>query len=436
MSLHLTGVRLPKGAMVKNDLPRKAREFFGPMTLIATCFLLYTSMMAAKGVFLAEIAYLMEEFAVDKATASLTNTYYFVAYAGVQVLLFFVIKRLNIKKFLLITVPVAAVATMGMGLARGIGDMYLLFALCGIFQAGVYAGCNHTLTACLPSRYLTLANSVMNFGYATGTVISYVFCAICVRMSLWRIPFFVMGGFLLFSVIFYFICAERCSGLKKNDADTANFGEPCKKEDAFLKVGHGHSKALFYAVVLVLAFFTTTLYYAVMNWISTLLVEIHGLGQDVSIYITILAPALIALGPVMTIRSCDRNRDFIKVGAVYMLIALPIPLLLAFLYNLNVIVAFALSVAFVVLINGVKAIILSVMAFKLRDEVNTAEYSVISNATASLAGGVAPTAVGAIIDYQGWSVSYLVIFAVSLFVALAIAVTDFLVVKTKSKRDL
>ena len=122
----------------KNDEGGGAVSHFSPNVLIASCFLLYTSMMAAKGVFLAEIAYLMEVFSVDKATASLTNTYYFVAYAGVQALLFFVVKRLNLQKFLLITVPIAAIATAAMGVSRDIGDMYILFAVCGIFQAGVY----------------------------------------------------------------------------------------------------------------------------------------------------------------------------------------------------------------------------------------------------------------------------------------------------------
>jgi sugar phosphate permease len=206
-------------------------------------------------------------------------------------------------------------------------------------------------------------------------------------------------------------------------------------EEAFIKVGHGRKKALFYVVDLILVFFITVLYYAVMNWISTLLVEIHHLSQDISIYITILAPALISLGPVMTIRSCDRDRDFVKVGMKYMLAVLPIPLLLSFLYNVNVIVAFVLSVVFVIVVNGVKAIVLSIIAFKLREEVNTAEYCVISNATASLAGGIAPTVVGSIIDSHGWSVSYLVIFAISLFVFVSIAVTDAVVVRAKKKNE-
>ena len=389
--------------------------------------------------FLAEIAYLMEIFAVDKAAASLTNTYYFVAYAGVQVILFFIVKRINLQKFLAITVPIAAFATVAMGLSRGIGDMYLLFAVCGVFQAGVYCGCNATLTAYLPSRYLARANSVMNLGYASGTVVAYVFSAFCIKFDAWRLPFFVMGTLLLASVIFFWICVKCASRLKngKREAKSSSGETQEPEQTPFITLDGKRSKAVFYAADLILVFLITCLYYAINNWISTLLVDVYSMSQDVSIYITILAPTLIAVGPALTIRYCEHHRDFIRAGVLYLAVAMPVPLILAFFYDVNLIFAFVLSVFYIIAVNGVKSIALSIMAFKLRDVVNTAEYTAISNATASLAGGVAPTVVGKIIDSHGWSVSYFVVFGVTLFVVATLMVIDVFIRKNdKSKQRL
>ena len=422
----------------EKTIAERQKPRISPNMLIASCFLLYTAMMAAKGVFLAEIAYLMEVFSVDKATASLTNTCYFVAYAGVQVVLFFVVKRINLQRFLLITVPIAAIATAAMGLSRGIADMYVLFAVCGVFQAGVYCGCNATLTAFLPSRYLARANSVMNLGYASGTVVAYVFSAFCVRLTAWRVPFFVMGAFLLAAVLFFTVCARGAACMKECDSSAPSDKKaPSVKEEPFITVSGRGGKAIFYATVLVLVFLITCLYYAINNWISTLLVDVHHMSQDVSIYITILAPTLIALGPMMTIRYCERHRDFIRAGLVFLLFALPIPLILAFLYDLNLVFAFVLSVVYIILVNGVKAITLSIMAFKLRNVVDTAEYTAISNAVASLAGGVAPTVIGRIIDVTSWETSYFVVFGVTLVVVAALVAVDIIVRKNnKSKQKL
>ena len=426
------------GVLSRSECGKKW-PFPSPNALIASCFLLYTAMMAAKGVFLAEIAYLMEVFSVDKATASLANTYYFVAYAGVQVLLFFIVKRINLQKFLKITVPIAAVATVFMGFSREISDMYVLFAVCGVFQAGIYCGCNATLTKYLPSRFLSRANSVMNLGYAAGTVVAYVFSAACVRFTLWRVPFFVMGGLLLLAVAFFGICvagAHKIKAFDEYETEESKGAETSLLEERpFITLEKKGSKALFYAVDLLLVFFITCLYYAINNWISTLLVDVYKMDQDVSIYITILAPTLIALGPMMTIRYCDKHRDFVRAGLVYLCAALPIPFLLAFFYDKNVIFAFVLSVIYIIAVNGVKAITLSIIAFKLRCVVNTAEYTAISNAIASLAGGLAPTIIGKIIDSHGWSASYFSVFGVTLGVVLVLIVVDTIVRKNdKSKQ--
>jgi sugar phosphate permease len=422
-----------KANFVKKGAVGKA---VSPNTLIAACFLLYTSMMAAKGVFIAEIAYLMEVFSVDKATASLANTYYFVAYAAVQVILFFVVKKMNLQRFLTVTVPIAAVATAFMGLSRGITDMYFLFAVCGLFQAGVYCGCNATLTKYLPSRYLSRANSVMNLGYATGTVIAYVFSAVCVRFTLWRVPFFAMGAFLFLAVAFFAICVKGAAGMNEEDkksvsADTAaRFDKP-----PFITLRGKRSKPLFYAAVLVIVFLVTCLYYAINNWITTMMVEEHGLSQDVAIYIAVLAPTLIALGPMMTIRYCDKHENFIRGGYVFLTFVLPIPLILAFVYGYNAIVTFVLSVIYIIFVNGVKAIGLSVMAFKLRGEVDTAEYTSITNAVASLAGGVAPTVAGKIIDAEGWRASYFAVFAMTLASVLAMICVDAIARKNRKSKQ-
>jgi MFS family permease len=166
-----------------------------------------------------------------------------------------------------------------------------------------------------------------------------------------------------------------------------------------------------------------------------MLVEEHGWSQDIAIYISILAPTLIALGPMMTIRYCDRHRDFIKGGVVFLLGVTPIPLILAFLYGKSAIFTFVLSVIYIVCVNGVKSIALSVMAFKLKDVINTAEYSAICNATASLAGGIAPTIIGKIIDEYGWSTSYFAVFGVTLAAVIVLIIVDMAVIKNNKRKE-
>ena len=154
-----------------------------------------------------------------------------------------------------------------------------------------------------------------------------------------------------------------------------------------------------------------SLYYAIMNYITALLVDVYGMSQNLSIYVAIIAPIAVTFGPIFTINSCAKNQDFIAVGIRYLLVILPVPLLLMFFYDSHVLVAIVLSVAFIVVVQGVKAIVLSVIAYQMRTQINVGAYSAITNAVASVSAGVTPVVIGKIIDVSGWETAYGVVFA-------------------------
>ena len=236
---------------------------------------------------------------------------------------------------------------------------------------------------------------------------------------------------MLLSVALYALCAFKAKETVDNlpaESDTVTEEQP-----PLFPLRTKGGRTTFYLLSVLFIFLTAALYYAVMNWITSLLVDVYTLNQDISIYISTLAPVLITIGPVLTIRSCDKDRDFIREGWIYMLFALPLPLLLAFFYDSNAILAFVMCALFVIITSGVKAIGVSVIAFKMRRTLNTAQFSAIANASGSLAGGIAPTLVGMIIDYKGWGTSYLAIFVASLLITAGLIAIDFIFTRGSHK---
>ena len=120
--------------------------------LIFACFFLYTASMAAKGVFAAQTKFIVDLWGLEYATASMANTYYFVTYGIVQVGLFFVMNKISMRKYILWTVPFAAISTALIGLSTGIEQIWIYFGVSGAFQAGIFAGCNLMLTRYLPIK--------------------------------------------------------------------------------------------------------------------------------------------------------------------------------------------------------------------------------------------------------------------------------------------
>ena len=405
--------------------------------LIFACFFLYTASMAAKGVFAAEQKFIVDLWQLEYAKASMSNTFYFVAYGLVQVVLFFVMSKININKYMIFTIPFAVITTILIGLATNIEQIWIYFGLSGAFQASIYCGCNYALTRYLPVNLLSTANKLMNTGYALGTVFSYGLCALCITFNLWRIPYFVVGGIFAVSLVIFALVIKKAAKYEQVNQllDKENLKEQTSKvskaasfeADPLFTLDSKKKRILFYIVDLTLAFFITALFYCVMNYITSLLVDVHKMSQDVSIYVSIIAPVAIVLGPIMTISSCDKKRDFIRTGILYSLAILPIPVLLAFFYDSNIFVALGLSVIFIVIANGVKSIILSVMTFRMRRQFNSGSYSAISNALASISAGVTPTVIGAIIDKAGWSAAYWVTFGITLLVIISLVIIDFFI---------
>lgn len=409
--------------------------------LIYSCFFMYMMSMAVKGIVSAEMAFLKELWKMSYTETSLSNAFYFVIYGLVQVFLFIFMKKINMRKFLAVTIPLSAVCAILMGTSTGKYQMWAYFGLTGAFQAGLFSGCNQLLTACLPNELLSKGNRFMNLGYAFGTVLAYTLCGIFVSIGGWRVPYFLIGAIYLLSFVAFFLVSGFAIRFKHiNEIFNTNTTDKTAKQlsdtenDPLFTLETKKKKVLFYTIDLILTFIITALYYCLMNNVTLFLKEVHGLSDDISIYVSIIAPITIAIGPMMTITACNRDRNFIRQALIFMLVVVPIPFLMIFLYDAFILIPLALTIAFVVLTNGVKSIAISIITFKMRKYINSGAYSAISNATASVAAGVMPVVLGRLLDVLGWQTMYAVTFAIALLLTVAILIINIFVTKADKKR--
>ena len=192
-----------------------------------------------------------------------------------------------------------------MGTVNNIYLMWLFFGLTGAFQAGVFCGCTYILTENLPIKLLSFGNKIMNIGYAVGTLISYGLCGICVGAKLWRLPYFLLGATFLIAIIIFAIVVTIAIRFKR-----INEKLDSKSQNNNLNIKEYENSPLFTLETKR----KKVLFYMIMNYITALLVDVHGLSDDISIYVSMLAPAVIAIGPMIVIFMSDYNRYFIRVG--------------------------------------------------------------------------------------------------------------------------
>ena len=425
----------------------KYRQKLGKIYLFI-CISFYISCCAVKGIFAAETRYIIEIWKLTQSQVQLANTFYFITYGTVQILLFIFMEKIDIKKYTYIMISLSALTFIIMGLATNIETMWILFGFVGIFQSSMFCATNYLLTKNLPSNLLPVANKWIAAGYAIGTAFSYIVAAIFVGLELWRLPYFFMSGLVLFLTMSLIYSTKVISRFNKinQKLDTKQIltesKECVRKENPLpqtinkpiIMLSTKRRKIMFYALILLTSLIINGLYYGVFSFVTSVLVDIYNFPQDASIYVSTIIPILIILGPVIIINSCEKHRDFIKVGIKYLLIFLIIPILLGLFYDVNAILFIALIVVYLVLVNGIRVILNNVIAFKMKDYINVASFTALTNAFASIAASVWPLIIAFIYDNSNWGVTYWTLTAMTA-ILLVITIIIEKVVKTTYKKD-
>lgn len=402
--------------------------------LIFACVLVWVVMMGSKNIYTAEYIEIMRIFNVNEPQATLAMTFYFITYATMQILLFFIMDKLNIEWYMLISVVLSGVATVIVALATSLWQLWWVLAINGILQAGIWGMCTAVLSKYLPIVMRATANMFMNIGTAIAGVISYGSASLFVSFKTLFSPFVFFGIILSISGILFFGAVKSCAKHKNENVkkEMATSSVQSTKHLPFtLKTSK--KRILFFVLTFLLSFIIHFAFYGTLNWVPNLLKQEFGLAENVAILISVLVPLATVMGPIVAIRHCEKYNNFIIVGLIYTVIACVFAFAMIFIYDLNMILSLIVLMIYTIILQGVITIVFSVISYKLSDYINAGAHSGLMNAAGAFAAGFAPTVIGAIIaSKNGWQLSYLTIFFITLFVAI-ITTVILLMLKPKKK---
>ncbi len=398
--------------------------------LIFTCVGLYVAMMALKQVYVAEINTIIRIFDTNKSNASMMNTYYFITYAITQFLLGFLMQKLNVKKYLLITVPLSIATYVILALfVQEIRGMIWLFLVNGVAQAGVYACTRLTLGKYLPAKYTATANMIYSLGQGGGFAISYGFSAVCVSFFSWRVPFLLIGAIFGIMLVLYIISVElaekNCPLIvpQENEKTTVQ-----TKEEGLVKLKGKGSVVFFIVYWMIFSLAYQAVRYGLNNWLVSYLHEVFGFPESLSMAVTIVLEVVTMIGPIICIFICKKKRNYISVMTAFYLLPLILAAVMIFVFKVNIVLSILLLIVFEILLAAGNAG-MSVMNFDMRTSINVGTFSAFTNTTGSISAGVVPSIMGALIDSFGYRAQYAVIFALLLVVVGMLVIYNIFIVK-------
>ena len=414
--------------------------------LVISSFVLYVVMTCSKNLYVAEktTLYTLGTFG-NLTDLAATMEYYFYTYSIAQIFMVFMMKRLNLKWYVSLSVGASAIITVLMAFTGNIVEHYVLFTINGFFQACLW-GCQIKIFSMyLPKRLLPIANQLATSGPAVAGALAYGVAAAFGES--WRVPFFVMGVLLLVSVVVYFFAITNAARFPvENETHHVVYADGSEAEvsdedkNDFIHLDNRNRVIWFYVVSVIMGALVTSLYFAVNNNLDIFLKEIGGLSNDNAKLLTIFAPLVAAIGPIVVVRICEKYNNFIAVCGICFAVSMAFLFVLLMVFEVNVILSLVLVIVFLTIVNGGRSISLSIAALRMRKKVDSGVYSTVVNVASSLALGLSPKMIAVILDNntlsveESWRRSLALVLAIGLFtVALLFALV--LLIKRLNKKD-
>lgn len=400
---------------------------------IASCFFMYMTMMTVKYVFTAELTSIVLHYQSNKSQITLANTFYYVTYAATQIILTFFFGKINVRKYLLLTIPFAGVIYIAVAFLTNLTVLWWLFALNGIMQAGIWSGCILLLSNYLPQELLSRANVIMNQGANLGTIASISICSIFVGAGMWQMPFIVLGAILIVSVILFGIVTKKViSTVPKKVSAIAVHDTDTKINQALFILDTKAKRCRFYICPFIIIFLLNWVYYGIMGLLSPFLKETFEIEEWVSILLSIFVPLVSIMGPIFSIWYCERRKNYIKNYMIFNLIPFAVLVAMIFIFDKNIVLTL-ICLSLIIVTTKAMTVITSVAAFNMRMEINSGSFSAFVNAGASIAAGVAPFVISSIIETTHTYQTQYIVLAIICGVMLTIVSLTYLMTKKHAR---
>ena len=382
--------------------------------LIVIACLVYSFAYTGRYSYNANIAPIMAFYNVTRAEAGLTGTFFFFAYGAGQ-LIHAIFCRFYPRKYIIPGVlGVSAILNIAVFCGVPFGAIKYLWLLNRICQSVLWPTLVLVLSDTMDSVMMKRAVFAMSLTVVIGTVISYGGSAIFNLFDLFR------GAFLLGAVLMVAIGIAWLIGYDVLTVENAGLAEAHAASSEATTAGGGSRKRAANGALIGL-FAVCGLFMAVDNfvkdglntWTPVILKERFGVGDSLSIVLTVALPFCGVFGAMLALRMNRKIKDFRALsGSLLLLLSVCIcGILLSMKLE-----SMVLTVAFLGVVScfahGINSIMTSIMPFAMRDKVNPGFLAGLMNSAGYVGSTASAYGLGVIADRTDWNtVMYILLFA-------------------------
>ena len=397
--------------------------------LLVLCFFIYTIGYIGRYSYNANLNLILGSFTDSHGEAGLVTTFFFFAYGIGQVVHGLLCKYYN-KSFVFTFVLVCS-GLINLLIYIGIPFMLVkwLWLVNGFLQAALWPSLINVLSESLSDSMLKSAIFFMSFCAPIGTLIIYGLSALFAWLNNFTLSFLFASISLFALGIVVFVLINPL--LIKRDRKIEIIDE---KENIAKKRKSGG----FITMVVVLSIFAIVHNFVkdgLQTWVPSILNEMYGLPNSISIVLTLVLPFLVIFGSILAIWSNKKIKDFTILCGIFFLISLIFLILIVKFMSLVGWVPQLIFFGIVVfLMSAINNVIGNIAPLQLRDYVNAGAYAGIMNGFCYLGSASSSYGLGVIVDKSGWQGVFNLFFVLCV-VCCVLSIFVAIILKIKKKKS-
>lgn len=370
--------------------------------LFPLCWMAYFTAYLGRLNYSAAIAEIVVAENFSNSACGLVSTGFFVCYGVGQLFSGVLGDHVSTKWMIFSGLMVSAFCNLSMGFLTTPSAMLVIWCLNGAAQSMTWAPILRAFAEYLPVESRQKACVNISTTYPIGTLATYVFCAIVILLSGWRMVFFLTAGVMLAVSAVWFVCFSRLE--KNRDMLRADMPAPIDGSTLPSAMPFGRSVCLLLGCIGAALAMQGALRDGIMTWIPTYLSSTFSVDSTFSIFATTLLP-IVNLGGVYAANFIRRRfrLDELATSLVLFVIGGTAAGFITVFGGGSLLFSVVSFAVITSCMNGTNVMLVHIVPTYFVKYGRVSAVSGVVNATVYIGSSIATFGIGAIADAFGWS---------------------------------
>ncbi|MDI4643501.1 MFS transporter [Cohnella hashimotonis] len=340
-----------------------------------------------------------EDMGLSASSTGIILSSFFAGYALMQIPGGYLADRFGYRRVIITSIVMWSLFTIATGLAWSLTSLILIRFLFGLSEGSFFPSASKAITGWFPTNERSRAMSIMLTSGSVMGVVTPIVTTQAMAANGWRPVFYWIGAIgLLFAVLFLFFLKEKEKADKKKPSETANLPAGTAQSAPLASV----LKSPLVWKLFVGYFSIYVVSWGLNSWMPTYMRDVRGLDLASIGYLSAI-PAFVGIFAMLisgvVLDKLPRGRDLQAAAGSAVVVAI-------LLYLMQAAGSAAMFVGIqclVMVFQSFVVILIASSALKHLPESNAASANGFINTGAQIAGFLAPTMIGFMIDASGGS---------------------------------